>query len=51
MKRNILFLAGIMFLGFSLVIGSGMALAKTAQEIDETVESVQRNIAMLRQQR
>ena len=38
MKRNILFLAGIMFLGFSLVIGSGMALAKTAQEIDVSVD-------------
>lgn len=38
MKRNILFLAVVLFLGFSLVIGSGMALAKSAQEIDVGVD-------------
>ena len=38
MKRNILFLAGVLFLGFSLVIGSSMALAKSAQEIDVSVD-------------
>ena len=38
MKRNILFVAGILFLGFSLIIGSSMALAKTGQEIDVSVD-------------
>lgn len=38
MKRIILFWAGVLFLGFSLVIGSGMALAKSAQEIDVGVD-------------
>jgi lipid-binding SYLF domain-containing protein len=38
MKRNILFLAGVLFLGFSLVIGSSMAFAKSAQEIDVSVD-------------
>jgi lipid-binding SYLF domain-containing protein len=38
MKRNILFLAVVLFLGFSLVIGSSMAFAKTAQEIDVSVD-------------
>jgi lipid-binding SYLF domain-containing protein len=38
MKRNLLFLAGVLFLGFSLVVGSSMALAKSAQEIDVSVD-------------
>ena len=38
MKRNIVFLAGVLFLGFSLVIGSSMAFAKTAKEIDVSVD-------------
>ena len=38
MKRNVLFLVGVLFLGFSLVIGSSMALAKTAIEIDTSVD-------------
>jgi lipid-binding SYLF domain-containing protein len=38
MKRNIFFLAGVLFLGFTLVIGSSMAFAKSAQEIDVSVD-------------
>ena len=38
MKRNIFFLAGVLFLGFTLVIGSSMAFAKSAQEIDTSVD-------------
>ena len=38
MKRNRFFLAGVLILGFSLVIGSSMAFAKSAQEIDVSVD-------------
>ena len=38
MKKNTLFWTGVLFLGFSLVIRSGMALAKSAQEIDVGVD-------------
>jgi len=38
MKRNRFFLAGVLILGFSLIIGSSMACAKTAQEIDVSVD-------------
>lgn len=38
MKRNILYLAGVLFLGLSLVLGSSMALAKSAKEIDVSVD-------------
>ena len=37
-KRNVLSLAGVLFLGFFLVIGSSMALAKSAKEIDISVD-------------
>jgi lipid-binding SYLF domain-containing protein len=38
MKRNIVFLAGALFLVFSLILGSSMAFAKTAKEIDVSVD-------------
>jgi lipid-binding SYLF domain-containing protein len=37
-KRNIIFLAGVLFLGLTLIVGSGMALAKSAKEIDVGVD-------------
>lgn len=37
-KRNILFLAGLLFLGLTLIVGSGMAFAKSAKEIDVSVD-------------
>jgi lipid-binding SYLF domain-containing protein len=37
-KRNILFLAGVLFLGLTLIVGSGMAFAKSAKEIDVSVD-------------
>ena len=37
-RRNILFLTGVLFLGLSLVIGSSMAFAKSAKEIDISVD-------------
>ena len=37
-RRNILFLAGVLFLGLTLIVGSGMALAKSAKEIDVSVD-------------
>ncbi len=37
-KRNVLFLAGAMFLGFLLVVGSSTAFAKSAKEIDISVD-------------
>jgi len=38
-KRNILLAAGALFLGFSLIVGSSTALAKTAKEIDVGVDA------------
>jgi lipid-binding SYLF domain-containing protein len=38
MKRNILVLAGVIFLGLSLIVGASTTLAKTAQEIDISVD-------------
>lgn len=38
-KRNVFLLAGILFLGLSLVVGSSMALAKSAKEIDVSVDA------------
>jgi lipid-binding SYLF domain-containing protein len=38
MKRNILILAGVFFLGLSLIIGASSAFAKSAQEIDVSVD-------------
>ena len=37
-KKSLLLLAGVLFLGLSLVIGSNMALAKSAKEIDISVD-------------
>ena len=37
-KRNILFIAGVLFLGLTLIIGSSMAYAKSAQEINISVD-------------
>jgi len=37
-KKNLLLLAGILFLGLSLVVGSSRAFAKSAKEIDVSVE-------------
>ena len=36
-KRNILFIAGVLFLGLTLIVGSSMAYAKSAQEINISV--------------
>jgi len=38
MKRNILFLAGVLFLSLSLVVGLSSAMAKSAKEIDISVD-------------
>ena len=38
MKRNILILAGVFFLGLSLIISASSAFAKSAQEIDVSVD-------------
>jgi len=38
MKRNILYLAGVLFLGLSLIMGSSLAFAKSAKEIDISVD-------------
>ena len=47
-KRNFLFIAGVLFLGLTLIIGSSMAYAKSAQEInisvDITLEQFRQNI-------
>jgi lipid-binding SYLF domain-containing protein len=47
-RWNVLFIAGVLFLGLSLVVGSSMALAKSAQEIDVgvdvTLEEFQKNV-------
>ena len=47
-RRNILLMTGVFFLGLSLVFGSSMALAKSAQEIDVgvdvTLEEFQKDI-------
>lgn len=37
-KRNLVFMAGVLFLVFSLVVGAGQALAKSAKEIDISVD-------------
>jgi lipid-binding SYLF domain-containing protein len=37
-RRNILFLVGVLFLGLSLVVGSSVAFAKSAVEIDTSVD-------------
>jgi lipid-binding SYLF domain-containing protein len=37
-KKNILLLAGVLLLGLSLVVGSNRAFAKSAKEIDVSVE-------------
>ena len=37
-KRNFLFIAGVLFLGLTLIIGSSMAYAKSAQEINISVD-------------
>ena len=37
-KRNILFIAGVLFLGLTLIVGSSMAYAKSAQEINVSVD-------------
>ena len=37
-RRNILLLVGALFLGLSLVVGSSVAFAKSAQEIDVSVD-------------
>ena len=37
-KKNLLLLAGVLFLGLTLVVGSSMALAKSAKEIDVSVD-------------
>lgn len=38
MTKQILFIAGIVFLAFSLLVGAGTALAKSAKEIDISVD-------------
>ena len=37
-RRNILFLVGVLFLGLTLVVGSSVAFAKSAKEIDVSVD-------------
>ena len=37
-RRHVLLLAGVLFLGLSLIVGAGTALAKTAKEIDVGVD-------------
>ena len=37
-RRNILFIAGVFFLGLTLIIGSNMAFAKSGKEIDVSVD-------------
>ena len=37
-KRNIFLMAGLVFLGLSLIVGPSMALAKSAKEIDVSVD-------------
>ena len=37
-RRNILFFAGVLFLGLTLIAGSNMAFAKSAKEIDISVD-------------
>ena len=37
-RRNILFLVGVLFLGLTLVVGSSVAFAKSAKEIDTSVD-------------
>jgi lipid-binding SYLF domain-containing protein len=37
-KRNFLFLSGVLFLALSLIVGSSMAFAKSAKEIDISVD-------------
>ena len=37
-KKNLLLVAGVLFLGLSLVVGSSMALAKSAKENDISVD-------------
>ena len=39
MKRNVFYLAGVLFLGLTLLFGSSAALAKSAQEIDISVNA------------
>jgi lipid-binding SYLF domain-containing protein len=38
MKRNIIFVAGVLFLGLYLIVGTSTALAKSAKEIDISVD-------------
>ena len=38
MKKNIVLLAGVLFLGLSLLVGSNPAVAKSAKEIDISVD-------------
>ena len=37
-RKNILFFVGVLFLGLSLVVGSSVAFAKSAVEIDTSVD-------------
>ena len=37
-KRNLIFLSGLLFLSLLLIVGSSVAFAKTAQEIDVSVD-------------
>ena len=37
-RRNVIFWVGLLFLGLSLVVGSSVAFAKSAQEIDVSVD-------------
>jgi len=38
MKRNILFLKVVLFLGLYLILGTSIAIAKSAKEIDSSVD-------------